>query len=341
MKLGFMASVGNPAELSELEAKVQEAERLGFDSMWLGETYGPDVYSTLAFWAGKTTKLRLGTSVAQIWSRSPASTAMSAMTIDQFSGGRFILGLGVSGPQVVEGWYGQEFKQPLGRTREYIEIVRSVIRRDKPVEYHGKYYDLPVPGGTGLGKPIKSMMHPYRTEIPIFIGAEGPKNVTLTAEIADGWVATYLSPRMDGFYRKLLADGFARRNGPPPENFETVVLINAAIADTVEEAADKVRPGVAMYIGAMGVPGLNFHYDAVARLGYEDECAHIQERWLAGDRKAAIAGVTTKMVQDIALVGPKDKIRDDLAAWRETVATTLLVRGDMAFMRTIAEIVNA
>ena len=203
---GYWGS-GPPA--NALEA-IQEADRLGFDSVWTAEAYGSDALTPLAWWGSQTKNIRLGTSIMQMGARTPAATAMAAMTLDHLSGGRFILGLGASGPQVVEGWYGQPYEKPLARTREYVDIIRSIVRRDKPVNYRGKFYNMPIEGGTGLGKPLKSTVHPFRSDIPIFLGAEGPKNVALSAEICDGWLPLFFSPKEDAYYRQCLNEGFAK-----------------------------------------------------------------------------------------------------------------------------------
>src|SRR5215208_5325039 len=210
-------SSGPPPDASE---QVAAAEELGFDSIWTSEAYGSDCFTPLAWWGSATERVQLGTAITQISARTPASTAMTAITLDHLTGGRFILGLGVSGPQVVEGWYSQEYAKPLARTREYIDIVRAIVARDTPVEYVGEHYQMPLVGGTGLGKPLKSIVRPLRTDIPIYLGAEGPKNVALAAEICDGWLPMFFSPKADGFYRDALAEGFARRDAAhPPDEF--------------------------------------------------------------------------------------------------------------------------
>ena len=265
---------------------------------------------------------------------------MAAMTLDHLSEGRLLLGLGASGPQVVEGWYGQPYPKPLGRTREYVDIVRKTVARAEPVTYSGDHYTLPYPGGAGLGKALKSTIHPRRPEIPIYLGAEGPKNIALAAEIADGWVAMLYSPKDDAWYRERLAEGFARRSPErsPAESFEVVCLTPAVINPDVEAAADVIRPHLALYAGGMGARGANFHFEAIARAGFEAEATKIQELYLAGNKKDAIAAVPTAMVEAMALVGPPEKIRDDLAEWEAGVVTTLLVSGPPVLLRALAEI---
>jgi F420-dependent oxidoreductase-like protein len=265
---------------------------------------------------------------------------MAAMTMDHLSGGRFILGIGASGPQVVEGWYGQPYPRPLERTREYVQIMRQIFAREKPVEFQGKHYTLPYPGGAGLGKPLKSTVHPLRSDIPIYLAAEGPKNVALAAEIADGWLPLFFSPKSDKFYRESLSEGFARPEARHAQgDFEIVASVPVIINDDVEAAANAVRPMLALYVGGMGAKGANFHYDVLARLGYDDTCAEVQRLYLSGDKRAAMAAIPTSMVEDVALIGPLGKIKDELPAWKATSMTTMLVGGPPPLLRTIAELV--
>jgi F420-dependent oxidoreductase-like protein len=335
--LGYWGSGPPAGAVDQLAA----AEELGFDSVWTAEAYGSDALTPLAWWGANTERIGLGTSICQLSARTPAAMAMAAMTMDHLSGGRFRLGLGASGPQVVEGWYGQPYPKPLARTREYVEIIRSIVAREAPVSYHGSHYELPFPGGTGLGKPLKSTIHPLRTNIPIYLGAEGPKNVALTAEIADGWLPLFFSPRDDEFYRAALAEGFARPGAHSnPDDFDVVAVVPVVIDADVERAADAVRPMLALYAGGMGAKEANFHLDVFARMGFDGACATIQELYLAGDKRGAIAAVPTEMVEAVALVGPAAKIRDDLARWEESVVDTLMVSGPPPLLRAIADIVN-
>src|SRR5690606_27283005 len=247
-----------------------------------------DCFTPLAWWGSQTERVQLGTAITQISARTPASTAMTAITLDHLSGGRFILGLGVSGPQVGEGWYSQDYSKPLARTREYVEIVRRIIAREEPVEFVGEHYQMPFVGGTGLGKPLKSIVRPLRPRIPIYLGAEGPKNVALAAEIADGWLPMFFSPKADGFYREALAEGFGRRDpAQPADAFEVACVVPTIIGDDVEACADLLRPTLALYVGGMGARDRNFHKDVFARLGYEAECERIQEAYLAGRKDEA------------------------------------------------------
>ncbi|MGH1502189.1 MAG: LLM class F420-dependent oxidoreductase [Acidimicrobiales bacterium] len=335
--LGYWSS-GPPQGATE---QIAAAEDLGFDSVWTAEAYGSDALTPLAWWGAATERIGLGTSICQLSARTPAAMAMAAMTMDHLSDGRFRLGLGVSGPQVVEGWYGQPYPKPLARTREYVEIVRSIVAREEPVTFEGNHYQLPFDGGTGLGKPLKSTLHPRRTDIPIYLGAEGPKNVAMTAEIADGWLPLFFSPKDNDFYATNLAEGFARPGArQSAETFDVAAVIPVVPDGDVETAADKVRPMLALYAGGMGAKEANFHLNVFARMGWAEVCEKIQDLYLAGDKKAAIAAVPTEMVSDVALVGPPEKIRDDLARWDESVVDTAVVSGPPALLELMAGVVG-
>jgi F420-dependent oxidoreductase-like protein len=336
LNTGYWAG-GPPPGITE---SVAEAERLGFDSVWTAEAYGSDALTPLAWWGASTERLRLGTSIIQMSARQPAATAMAAMTMDHLSGGRFILGLGVSGPQVVEGWYGMPFAKPLARTREYVAIVRAIFRREGPVVFEGEHYRLPIANGTGLGKPLKSSIHPLREDIPIFLAAEGPKNVALAAEIADGWHALFFSPYSEELYRANLEEGFARDGARRSfDDFEVAAMVPFILHDDVEAAADMLRPMYALYFGGMGAKTQNFHANVPIRMGYEAEVRAIQELYLDGKKDEAAAKVPTELIEKLALIGPADKIRHDLEAWRESAATTLMIAGDAALLRAAAELV--
>jgi len=340
LKLGLNTGYWGAGPPAGVEEAIAEADRLGFDSVWTAEAYGSDGLTPLAWWGSKTKNVRLGTAIMQMSARQPAAAAMAAITMDHLSGGRFILGLGVSGPQVVEGWYGMPFAKPLARTREYVQIVRDIVARQGPVTNEGPHYPLPYPDGTGLGKPLKSTVHPLRDDIPIFLGAEGPKNVALAAEICDGWLALF-SPRNAGFYRDCLAEGFARPGARRSwDDFEVAATVPVIIHDDTEQAADFLRPMYALYFGGMGARGANFHYDVAVRLGYEAEAQRIQDLYLDGKKDEAAAAVPTRLVEDLALIGPEDKIRADLDEWRESIVTTLVVGGDAATLRRIAALVH-
>ncbi|MYW92878.1 LLM class F420-dependent oxidoreductase [Amycolatopsis rubida] len=307
--------------------RVRRIEDLGFDGIWFAEAYGSDVFTPLAWCAARTTRVRLGTAVAQIPARTPAATAMAAATLDHLSGGRVVLGLGASGPQVSEGWHGVAFPRPLARTREYVGVVQQVLARERPLTYDGEFQQLPSPGGTGLGKPLRSSLHPLRPSLPIQLGAEGPRNVALAAEIADGWHAMFFSPHDDERYRQALAAGFARRPGGRPENFEVVATVPVVVDGDVERAADRVRPDLARYLGGMGARGANFHHDVFARRGHAELAARVQDLYLRGEKRAAASAIPTAVVEDVALIGPARKIREDLGRWESTVIDSIAVQG--------------
>lgn len=341
LKLGLQTgywSSGLPKGVTE---QIATAEELGFDSLWTAEAYGSDALTPLAWWGASTERIKLGTAIIQMSARTPTAVAMAAMTLDHLSGGRAIVGIGASGPQVVEGWYGEPYPRPLERTREYVSILRSVWARDKPVEFSGNHYTLPYPGGTGLGKPLKSTVHPLRNDIPIYLGAEGPKNVALSAEICDGWLPLFFAPRHDDFYRRCLDEGFARPGARrTKDDFEVAVTATVVIDDDVEAAADKVRPMLALYMGGMGARGQNFHFDVFARMGYEDVAVKVQDLYLEGKKNEAIASIPTALCEEVALIGPKDKIRDELSLWEDSCITALLLSGPPAQLRTMAELVR-
>jgi F420-dependent oxidoreductase-like protein len=319
---------------------VQAADELGFDSVWTAEAYGSDALMPLAWWGAATERIKLGTAIVQISARTPAATAMAAMTLDHLSGGRVILGLGVSGPQVVEGWYGQPFAKPLARMREYIGILRDIWARQGPVTNDGPHYRLPVADGTGLGKPLKSSVRPLRSDIPIYLAAEGPKNIAMAGELCDGWLALFYSPHHDGFYRDALREGLARPGAHrTADEFEVAATVPVIVTDDVESAADALRPMYALYFGGMGARGTNFHANVAIRMGYEADVERIQELYLSGHKDEAAAAVPTRLLEQLTLIGPADKIRHDLEAWRDSIVTTLLVGGDAATLRTVAEIV--
>jgi F420-dependent oxidoreductase-like protein len=340
LKLGLNTGywAGGPPE--GIEETIAEAERLGLDSIWTAEAYGSDGLTPLAWWGASTQRLQLGTAITQMSARQPAATAMAAMTLDHLSGGRFILGLGVSGPQVVEGWYGMPFAKPLARTREYIKILRDIWARERPVTNDGPHYPLPLPGGTGLAKPLKSSIHPLREDIPIYLGAEGPKNIALAAELCDGWLAMLFTPHHEDMYREFLEDGWGRegaRRGP--DDFEVAASVPFIVTDDVDAAADSLRSYYALYFGGMGAKGVNFHANVAIRMGYEREVDEIQELYLSGKKDEAAARIPAELIDKLSLIGPADKIRHDLEAWRESIVTTLLVTGGADTVRAAAELV--
>jgi F420-dependent oxidoreductase-like protein len=329
MKVGLGAGYWSSGPPAGIEQELDRAEQLGLDSFWTAEAYGSDALTPLAWWGARTSSVRLGTSVCQMSARTPTALAMAAMTIDHLSGGRMVVGIGASGPQVVEGWYGQPFPRPLERTREYVDIMRAVWRRDEPVRYSGKHYQLPYDGGARLGKSLRSTVHPLRNEIPIFIGAEGPKNVALTAEIGDGWIPLWFSPKSDQFYRDALAEGFARDGARhTADTFEVACMAWVVEHEDVDVAASYIKPAVALYAGGMGAKKANFHKDVFERMGWGEVVAEVQDLYLNGRADDAVAAIPTEMVEDVALVGPADKIIEDYQRrWRDTCLTTLILHG--------------
>jgi len=343
MKLGLQLGYWQAQPPGDALEKVLEAEKLGFDIVFTAESWGSDAFSPLAWYGASTTRIKLGTSIVQMSARTPASTAMHALTMDHLSGGRLVLGLGLSGPQVVEGWYGQPFSKPLARTKEYVDIVRQVLARQAPVTSPGPYFPLPYtgPGSMGLGKPLRPITHPLRSDLPIFLGSEGPKNVALTAEIADGWLPIYFSPRVGDMYRSWLAEGFARPAARrTPDDFEIASNCSVVVTDDRERVLESMKPMLGFYIGGMGAKEVNFHKNVFARMGYEKEADQVQDLFLEGKRDEAINAVPLDMVADISLVGTAAQIRDELAGWEEAGVTTLVVGArSLDEMRGVAEVI--
>lgn len=330
LQLGYWGAGPNP----NMVPIAQEAERLGYDAVFTAEAYGSDVFTPLAWIGAHTSRIRLGTGIAQLSARAPTATAMAAMTLDHLSKGRVILGLGVSGPQVVEGWYGAPFGKPLSRTREYIDIIRQVLARKDPVQNTGEHYPLPYTGdgSWGLGKPLKSITHPLRDDLPIFLGAEGPKNVTMAAEIADGWLPLYYSPYRQEVYADQL------KHARP--GFEIMQGVSISIDDDVEKALVPIKQNLALYVGGMGAKSRNFHNELIKRMGFEEAAEKVQDLFLAGRKDEAVMAVPDQLADELSLVGPIDRIKDRLAAWRETPVTSLLVSArDATQLRTFAELV--
>ncbi len=331
MKLGLVLGywMFGPEDPLDL---VLEAERLGYDSVWTAEAYGNDCVSTLCWMGARTSRIKLGTGIMQLSARTPACVAMTAATIDHLSGGRLILGLGVSGPQVVEGWYGQPFPKPLARTREYITLVRTMLRREGPVIFPGKHYPLPHPGGTGLGKPLKMIIHPLRADVPIYMGAEGPKNVALATEIADGWLPLFYSPYRHEVFADSLTD---RRPG-----FEIAATVTVSLHDDLAQALQPIKWMLAFYIGGMGARGRNFHLNVMERMGFGDQARRVQALFLEGKRSEAVDAVPDQLADEISLAGPAARIRDRLAAWQASPVTALLAATrDQGVLRLLAETV--
>ncbi len=310
------------------------AEELGFTSVFTAEAWGSDVFTPLSWIGSQTSSIRLGTGIAQLSARTPTATAMHALTLDHLSGGRVILGLGVSGPQVVEGWYGQPFAKPLSRTREYVSIIRQVMRREAPVKNHGEHYPLPYTGegSWGMGKPLKPIVHPLRADLPIILGAEGPKNVALAVELCDGWIPLYYTPYRPEVYRDSLVG--------MEKGFEIFYGVPIVLEDDVDKALMSVRERVSFYVGGMGSKKRNFHRELFARMGYPKLAEEIMDAFMSGRRQEAAALVPTEFADEISLVGSPERIRDRLAAWDDSLVTTLLVgTRDPETLRRVADIV--
>ena len=322
---------------------IHDAESLGYSSVWVAEAWGSDAVTVLSWIAARTDKINVGSAILQMPARTPAMTAMTAVTLNELSSGRFLLGLGLSGPQVVEGWHGVAYGKPLGKTREYVSIVRTAIAREHPLIHKGAHYEIPYrgEGATGLGKPLKLMTHP-KHPVPIYLAAIGPKNVSLTAEIADGWLPIFYSPERAGeVYGPLIRNGFsASGEAGEAARFDTVASLQAIVTDDLDSARLRVKPVLALYIGGMGARGKNFYNDLACRYGYEQEAATIQDLYLAGKKMEATMAVPDALVDELSLIGTPEMIRDRLEAWKESAVTTLaLMPTDTQTLRTVAELV--
>jgi len=328
MKLGLNIGMLT-GEVDGLATLVRRADQIGIDSVWASEAWGADAVTVLAYLAGQTEHIKLATGIMQIPGRTPANTAMTAMALDLLSGGRTILGLGLSGPQVVEGWHGVPYGKPLARTREYVDIIRAIVARDEPGVYEGGGYQGPYagPGASGLGKPLKSMLHPVRTEIPIYLAALGPKNVRQTAEIADGWLPIFYSPEREEIFNTHLDAGLEAA-GRSRDSLAIAPWVNMAVGDDLDDCRDRLRPQLALYIGGMGARGKNFYNDLACRYGFEEAAATIQDLYLDGKKAEAAAAVPDALVDETALVGPVDRIIDRLQAWKESRVDTLILSTD-------------
>jgi len=331
MKLGLQLGYWGAQPPEGVGALVAAAEESGFDAMFTAEAWGSDAFTPLAWWGRETTRLRLGTSIVQMSGRSPASIAMHALTLDHLSNGRVILGMGVSGPQVVEGWYGQPFGKPLARTREVIDIIRKILAREEPVTNDGPHYPLPYRGenSVGLGKPLKSIVHPLRAGIPIWLGAEGPKNVAQTAEIADGWLPIFYSPKSAGMYQPWLDEGFARPGARRSRaDFEIAATCHLQVVDNADQkqaVIDGMKPYVALYMGGMGAKDQNFHKNVFERMGYSAITDEVQELFLRGERDKATALIPDELVDDLHIIGTEGEVRERVAEWAETGVTMLVL----------------
>jgi F420-dependent oxidoreductase-like protein len=302
---------------------VQEAERLGYDSVWTAEAYGSDAVTILAWLAGQTERIRLGSAILQMPARSPAMTAMTAATLDQLSGGRVLLGIGTSGPQVAEGWHGQRFARQLQRTREYVEVVRLALTRARLV-YDGETIQLPLPDGPG--KALKLTIAPVQERIPIYIAAIGPRNTTLTAEIADGWIPTLFSPEHVAEFRPLLDAGLARAGGGKSlADFDIAPTVNVCVTDDAAAARDAMRPFLALYVGGMGSREQNFYNELVRRYGFEDAARAVQDHYLEGRKQEAAAALPDALIDAVSLCGPPDVVRERLALFRAAGVGTLMI----------------
>lgn len=342
MRLGLNLGYWGPGPIAEEQLQLTlEAERLGYDSVWVAEAYGSDAVSIMAWLAVQTSRIGIGSAIMQIPARTPTLTAMTAATLDALSGGRFRLGLGVSGPQVSEGWYGQPFDHPLARTREYVDIIRMALSR-QTVRYDGQFYRLPRPGGEG--KPLKMILHPLRERIPIYLAAMGPKNVALTAEIADGWIPLFFAPEHAGIWKEPLQEG-AARGGRDLSTLDVAPFVAVAIGNDLPALRDRMRPMLALYVGGMGSAKTNFYNRLVTRYGYGDAAAKIQAAYLAGDRATAMAAVPDALIDMTAVIGPPANVKERLDAYRDAGVGTMLVSpagrdlGErLEILRTLAEL---
>ncbi|MHA7666265.1 LLM class F420-dependent oxidoreductase [Mycolicibacterium sp. HS_4_1] len=328
MKLGLQLGYWGAKPPTDHATLVAAAEEAAFDTVFTAEAWGSDAYTPLAWWGRETTRMRLGTSVIQMSARTPTACAMAALTLDHLSGGRHILGLGVSGPQVVEGWYGQKFPKPLARTREYIDILRKVWAREAPVTSDGPHYPLPLSGEgtTGLGKPLKPITHPLRADIPIMLGAEGPKNVALAAEIADGWLPIFYSPRIAGMYNEWLDEGFARPGARRTrEDFEICATAQVVVTDDRPAVMEMMKPYLALYMGGMGAEDTNFHADVYRRMGYAEVVDDVTKLFRSDRKDEAAKVIPDELVDDSAIVGNLDYVKEQIKAWEASGVTMMVV----------------
>lgn len=325
MRLGLNIGYSG-ASIGDVLPLVEHADRTGFDSVWTAEAYGSDAVTVLSYIAARTERISVGSAILQMPARTPANTAMTAMTLDALSGGRFLLGLGLSGPQVVEGWHGVPYGKPLVRTREYVEIVRKAIAREAPLTYDGEEYTIPYRGedATGLGKPLKSILHPVRSRIPIYLAAIGPKNVRLCAEIADGWLPIFYSPEREAIFNEHLDAGLEAA-GRDPADLDIAVTVNVAVGDDLDACRARIKPILALYIGGMGARGRNFYNDLARRYGFDAAAKEIQDLYLDGRRDDATAAVPDELVDEVALVGPMPRVLDRLEAWKASRVGTLIL----------------
>jgi F420-dependent oxidoreductase-like protein len=342
MRLGLMVGYSGSTISLPMEM-IKEADRLGCYAVWTAEAYGSDAVTPLAWIGAQTERIKLGTAILQMPARTPANTAMTAMTLDQLSGGRMLLGLGLSGPQVVEGWHGVAYGKPLGKTREYVSIVRAIFAREAPLVHDGEHYQIPYKGAdaTGLGKPLKSILH-GRRDLPIYLAAIGPKNVELAAEIADGWLPIIFSPaHYAETYQAQVEAGFARAGGGKSlATFDIAPSVPVVMGDDVDACRASIKPFLALYIGGMGARGKNFYHDLACRYGFQDAADRVQDLYLAGQKEEAVRAIPDALVDATALCGPKQRIAERLEMWKASPITTLnMTTFDPATVRVMAELV--
>ncbi len=341
MRLGLNAGQFGPKLRINMDL-IREAESLGFDSCWTAEAYGNDAIVPLAWIAAQTSRIKLGTAIMQIPGRTPAMTAMQAMSVDALSGGRFVLGLGPSGPQVVEGWHGVPYGKPLTRLKEYIAVIRAILRRDKPVEFKGEYYQLPYtgPGATGLGRPLKSILHP-RADMKIYTAAISSRGVETAAEVADGFVPVWMDPECFGLFTPALEAGFKKAGaGKSLDSFDVAPFVTVILGDDVEQCRNMMKPMLALYVGGMGARNKNFYNDFVTRMGYEEAAVRIQDLYLDGKKAEATAAVPDELVDAVSLLGPRERIAERLERWKSVpVGTMVLGAAQPEALRVMAELV--
>ncbi|MEA2255947.1 MAG: hypothetical protein QOG35_1992 [Solirubrobacteraceae bacterium] len=345
MKLGVHIGYWGLGLTSEDQLEiVQEAERLGYDSVWTAEAYGSDAATILGWIAGQTSRIRIGSAIFQMPARSPAMTAMTAATLDQLSGGRMMLGIGSSGPQVAEGWHGQRFAHQIQRTREYVAVVRKALARER-VEFHGETLELPLPDGPG--KALKLTIAPVQDRIPIYLAAIGPNNTRLAGEIADGWIPTLFSPEHVAEFRPLLEEGAARA-GRSLDGFDIAPTVNVFVTEDLQAARDAMRPFIALYVGGMGSRERNFYNQLVQRYGFEDAAREVQDLYLEGKRVEAMAALPDELIDLVSLCGPADRVRERLAVFRDAGVGTLGITptaadkpGRLEQLRLVAELAGA
>lgn len=343
MKLGLQLGYWGAQPPTNHAELVGAAEDAGFDAVFTAEAWGSDAYTPLAWWGSSTSRVRLGTSVVQLSARTPTACAMAALTLDHLSGGRHILGLGVSGPQVVEGWYGQRFGKPLARTREYIDILRQVWAREAPVTSAGPHYPLPLSGEatTGLGKALKPITHPRRADIPVMLGAEGPKNIALAAEIADGWLPIFYAPRLAGMYNEWLDEGFARPGARRTrEDFEICATAQVVITEDRAAAFAGIKPYLALYMGGMGSEDTNFHAEVYRRMGYSDVVDDVTKLFRSDRKDEAAKVIPDELVDDAVIVGDIDYVRKQIKVWEAAGVTMMVVTArDTAQVQQLASLI--